>query len=153
MPFVQNRSLEGGHNAFGTIDHLGGGSAGQQNGELVASETRDATTRRHDTGETLRNMTQYVIPDTVAQRVVHILEPIEIHHEDGNRLDARARSSNRRRQQGRELGAIGQPSELILIGERQNALLALCDTRAHVIQTVRQGADLIVRGQDGATAR
>src|SRR5882757_6769100 len=65
LSFVQNRTLEGGHNAFGTIDHLGGGSAGQQNGELVASETRDATNRRHDAGETLRNLTQYVIPYTV----------------------------------------------------------------------------------------
>ena len=77
---------EGGHDAFGTIDHRGGGTAGRQNGELVAAETRDATNRRHDAGETLRNLAQYVISHTVTQRVVHILEPIEIHHEDGNRL-------------------------------------------------------------------
>jgi hypothetical protein len=55
LSFVQNRTLEGSHNAFGTIDYLRGGSACQQNSELVAAETRDATSRIHDASETLRN--------------------------------------------------------------------------------------------------
>src|ERR1700743_1643569 len=48
LSFIQNRTLESAHNAFGTIARLGGGSTGQQNGDLVAAETRDATIRGHD---------------------------------------------------------------------------------------------------------
>jgi len=65
-----------------------------QHGELVAAETRDRVAGAHALLEPSRHGDEELVPDGVAERVVHDLEPVEI--EEDERDPRRGLASPRR---------------------------------------------------------
>ena len=54
----------------------------EQDGEFVAAEARDAFGVGHRAAEAQADFAQHVVADAVSQRVIDVLEAVEIHHED-----------------------------------------------------------------------
>ena len=113
-----------------------------QHCELVAAEARNALRARHGAQQPLADLAQHVIADAVSQRVVDVLEAVEVHHEDRQRPSV-ARSARSPAEQIGELGTVGKIGERILVGELQDALLAVGDARAHVVEARGEHADLV----------
>jgi hypothetical protein len=57
-------------------------AAAEQDGELVAAEARDAVGVGHGATQPRAHLAQHVVADAVAQRVVDVLEAVQVHHED-----------------------------------------------------------------------
>ena len=86
----------------------------QQHRELVAAEPRDRVAGAHHGGEPVGQLDQQLVPEVVPERVVDLLELVQVQHQD-DRLRARAR----RRGQGlpgpvHEQGAVRQPGERVV---------------------------------------
>src|SRR5690242_17780749 len=58
----------------------------QEDSELVTTESRQNPRVRHDVLQTLTDLLQKLISIAVAERVVHVLEAVEIHHQQCERL-------------------------------------------------------------------
>ena len=57
-----------------------------QNGELVAAQASERIPFAHDLGEPPRHRGQELVPDAVAERIVHALEVVEVQAIDGEPL-------------------------------------------------------------------
>ena len=117
--------------------------AAQQHGELVAAQPRDALRALHDA---CRRRRPRAAPGRrrVAERVVDVLEAVEVHQEDGEPDSPRGLRDGLLERIG-EARAVGEIRERILVGELEDALLAVRDAAAHVIEARGEHADLVGR--------
>ena len=84
-------------------------------------------------------MIAYAVPE----RVVDVLEAIQVHHEDGEPELAVPGLGDRAREFVGEARAIGEIGERIFVGQFENAFFAIRDAAAHVIETGSEHADLV----------
>ena len=70
---------------------------GDDEGELVPSEASDGRLLRARPLEPLRDLEQKTVTDRVAQRVVHVLEAVDVEEDDGDArvLVQRSRGASR----------------------------------------------------------
>ena len=129
---------ERGDDAVG--DRLQGGVVGAgrgDDGELVAADAGDQVVAAQGAGEALGHVADELVADRVAERVVDVLEMIEIDVEDGRRRAALAHLLDRRFEPLAEIDAVGQAAERIVHGEVAQPRLAGRDGgrgAAHVAQ-------------------
>ena len=97
------------------------GGAVQQHRELVAAEPRHRAGGTDHLRQPAADLPQQVVTGDMPQRVVHILEPVEVDQQQGGR-NARLGTPDRRRELELELRPVGQPGQRIVIGEELVAL-------------------------------
>ena len=79
------------------LQRIGIGCAGGDDGEFVAAEPRDEIVAAHDAAQPLRDVEDQLVADMVAERVVDVLEVVEVDVEHGRgRAAARALRRSRR---------------------------------------------------------
>src|SRR5262249_41623862 len=61
-------------------------ATGDDHNELVAAQSANLATRSDDFGEPRSDLDQEQVAGGMAERVVHVLEAVEIEHHDGGRL-------------------------------------------------------------------
>ncbi len=66
----------------------------QQDRELVAAEPRDGARVAQDRRQAQRHLLEDIVADLMAEGVVDLLEPIEIHHQQGEGAAAAARRAD-----------------------------------------------------------
>ena len=113
-PVQVERLLQRGRDALRDTGAAVAAARDQQHRELVAAEPRDRVAGAHHGGEPLGQLDQQLVPEVVPERVVDLLELVQVQHQD-DRLGARAR----RRGEGlpgpvHEQGAVGQPGERVV---------------------------------------
>ena len=101
----------------------------QQDGELIAAQPRHAFGGADDGEQALADLAQHVIADAVSERVVHVFEAVEVHHQDGHTPPRGGGEADGLLEPLGELGAIGEVGERVLVRELQYALLAVLDAR------------------------
>ena len=102
----------------GVGDHLGVGRGidpGEQDAEFVAAEPGDKVFPAHLIGQPLGNLLQQHVTHGVSERVVDLLEPVEIEQQQGDDLTGGAllESGGAAAQQQR---AVGQPGQAVVGG-------------------------------------
>ncbi len=89
-----------------------------QDRELVAAEARDRVRAAHGSTDRVADRGQQLVPGLVAERVVHRLEVVEVHEQDGHLLGSAAEGVP---EPVVEEGAVRQPGERVV----QRAVLEL----------------------------
>ncbi|MNQ38723.1 hypothetical protein D3C85_523160 [compost metagenome] len=119
-----------------------------QHHELVAGEPAHDIRRTRQTAQTLRHIAQQRIADRVAQRIVDLLEAVQIQEQHRNplafRFGARDRLLGLRQQQI----PVGQPRQLVVERQLANArtrFLALQRQRAQIDAHIHQPVMEIIR--------
>ena len=103
-----------------------------QDGELVSAETGDEIVLAHGRLQSRRNLDQQRVADGVAERVVDVLEAVEIEKEHSELKRRRvARDVNAASRLFQEVAPIGQASERILARQRR-------DARVGVVELMRE---------------
>ena len=89
---------------------VGVGRGRQQDGELVAAEPGDRVARAQDAGDARADELQQLVAAVVAERVVDLLELVEVeeHHDRPRAVAARRRRARGRRGPGRARGSAGR---------------------------------------------
>ena len=129
--------------AFGQIHDPIAVAGGHQYREFISAQARNAIIVAQQVTQPRRHLAQHMIAGAVAQRVIHILEAIQIHDENRQHPLLLAGVENFPLQPLAELRAVRQLGQRILVRQFQDALLALGDARAHVIEALREYSDLI----------
>jgi hypothetical protein len=89
-PLIVGRADRGDDAAGDRLQRIGIRRAGGDDGELVAAEAGDQIVAAHDPAQPLRDVENELVADMVAERVVDVLEVIEIDVEHGGRQAAAA---------------------------------------------------------------
>ena len=110
----RGRQLDAPSHRMGERDGLVGGRRSEDERELVPFESRDGRTTRHF-DDSVGEIAQELVPGVVAERVVDLLEPVEIDEHDRHVL-VFAQAADRRRQLLVEHLAIRQPGQRIVRG-------------------------------------
>ncbi len=97
---------------------------GQQHLELVAAQPSDFAASRHRALQPLGDMAKQLVASSMAKRVVDLLEPVEIEHDQGAGTLGTAEARQRRIDPLRHAVAIGQPGERIELREARRFLSA-----------------------------
>ena len=139
-----DRSLQRRDDALCQLDHLCSLHRRHQQREFVAPQARHTAGAAHERAQAHADLAQHVIADAVAERVIDELEPVQIHHQDRERFPARLRLGDAALESFAKLRAVRQLRQRVLVRQLQDALLAFGNARAHVIQTLRKRADLVV---------
>ena len=117
-----------------------------QDRELVAAEPRDRVDLAHAAAQPLRHLTQQLVAGRVAERVVDLLEAVEIDQQQREALAVAALARERVLDAVAQQHAVGETGERIVmrhVGDLVGAALALGD--------VGEGAqETAVRQRDGA---
>ena len=95
----------------------------QQHRELVAAEPRHRVGRAQGAAQARRHFLQHQIAGVMAERVVDLLEAIEIDQQDRQALVVAMRAQDRLLQAIEEQRAIRQVGQRIVIGEIGDALV------------------------------
>jgi len=113
------------------------GLAGLQDGELVATETRQDVGLAQRRPQPPRGLLEQGIAFRVPERIVDVLEPVEIEHEDGESLAAPAQAGARFLDLLHEQRAIGQAGQQVVV---RHVFDALVGARAigHVLDDAEQ---------------
>jgi hypothetical protein len=120
----------------GRGDRLCRGHVGQQHRELVAAEACDGVSVADDRAQTLADALDHDIAVEVAERVVDLLEAIEVHHEHGDHPLAVARGQCLL-EQAVEQRTVGQAGQRVL----ERLTLVLIGLVAHPRGGARGRAD------------
>ncbi len=99
------------------------GQAAQHEDELVAAQTRYDISLPDGRLQTPPDLDQELVADIVAERVVHVLEAVEIDQHDRHRFAARDRVLEHLLEPGAQAEAILEARQCIVIREEGNALL------------------------------
>src|SRR6476620_4680981 len=86
-------------------------------GEFVAAEARHQLVSAHHMAEPLGDRENELVADMVAERVVDVLEVIEVDEEHGGGGPAAAHFADQSFQPFAEIDAVGQPADRIVQGE------------------------------------
>ena len=123
-PLISVGRADRGDDAAGDgLQRIGIRGAGGDDGELVAAEAGDQIVAAHDPAQTLRDVEDQLVADVVAERVVDVLEMIEIDVEHGRRGAAAAHLADRLFEPLAEIDAVGQAAHRIV--QRQMPQLPL----------------------------
>ena len=98
------------------LDLLGGFDVLQQHRELVAAQACQQAVRAGSRAQPFGDVLQHSIAEAVTERVVDGLEVVQI-HEQQRQAAARAGARQRPGESRRELAAIGQLGERVVVGE------------------------------------
>ena len=93
------------------------GCADGQDGEFVAAEARDEIVAAHHMAQPLSDRENELVADMVAERIVDVLEVIEVDEEHGGGGPAAAHFADQSFQPFAEIDAVGQPADRIVQGE------------------------------------
>ena len=88
----------------------------QQQGKLVAAQPRKRVARPAHLREPLRNRLEELVAGIVAEAVVHLLEPVEVDEQNGERAARAGRAGERLLQAVAEECAVGQHGETVVEG-------------------------------------
>ncbi|MDP9394735.1 MAG: hypothetical protein M3Q27_11025 [Actinomycetota bacterium] len=86
----------------------------QQDRELVAAEARDGVLRPHGSDQPRHDRLQQLVPDVVPQRVVDVLEPVEVDEDDRDGSSILTPARERRLGTPGEQPAVGQAGEAVM---------------------------------------
>ena len=111
--------------------------------ELVAAEARQQVGLAQRGRELARDALQELVADPVAERVVDVLEPVEVDEQHADATAAALRLRNRLRQALVQQQAIGQSGQRVARGHVLQPLLRL-DPRRHVLHERQDRRDLAV---------
>ena len=89
---------------------------GQQHGELVTAETGDHVVLAEQFLEPVAQLDQQPVAVVVAERVVDLLELVEVHHQEGHGVEGVRRPAQRLSQPIGQVGAVGQPRQTVVQG-------------------------------------
>ena len=89
---------------------------GHEHGELVAAEPGDRVVFAHCLSEASCNLLQHLVARRVAERVVDLLEAVQVHRQDGHLTAALLRLGDRLGNTLDKQGAIGEPGERVVLG-------------------------------------
>src|SRR4030095_69302 len=104
---------------------LGTWNRRQQNGELIAPEAGHRVAVTHAAGQTLGHRLQHAVAGCVTERIVNLLEAIEIQQQDGLHLIASSRERDGLLESIFEEALVGQISKRIMIRKMIQSLLGL----------------------------
>ena len=94
-------------------DLLGRARARQQHRELVAAEAGEDVVGPQDAAQARADLGEHGVAGVVAERVVELLEAVDVDDQQRQRLVAFARAGQVRAQLAAELAAVGQAGELV----------------------------------------
>ncbi len=94
----------------------------QHHRELIAAEPRDRIGRAQRVAQARRHFLQHLIAGVMPERVVDLLEAIEIEQQHGEALVIAMRAQDRLLQPIEEQRAVGQVGERVVVGEIGDAL-------------------------------
>ena len=97
--------------------------AGQHRLELVAAEPADLAFLADHVGEALRDLLEERVADRMAQRVVDVLEPVEIDQEQGAAARGAVLALQRLVERAAHQHPVGQAGQRIIFGEAVDLLL------------------------------
>jgi len=97
----------------------------QDGGKFIAAETADGVAHAQAVDEAAGKLAQQIVADGVAQRVVDILETVDIHEQHGHGPLVFGRLGQRMGQRGVELAAVRQARERVEMGQLHQALLGV----------------------------
>ncbi len=118
---------------------------GLDDGELVAAQTGDGI-RAADAGlQPSADVLEELIPRGVAERVVDVLEVVDVEKVDRHHAIDPPRIVHGLHEAPVEQAAVGQPGERILVREVLERLLGALTILGHAVERGRQLADLVVR--------
>ena len=119
---------DGGNDAPGDrLQRIRVGRAGGDDGEFVAAEAGDQIVAAHDAAQALRDVENELVADMVAERVVDVLEVIEIDVEHRRRRTAAAHLADHGFEPFAEIDAVWQAADRIVQGEVAQPRLAGSD--------------------------
>ena len=95
---------------FGVRD---GAHVGQQDRELVATEPRDDVVVPQRAAQPFRDLLQQLVPAVVAERVVDVLEPVDVQEHEPDAGPGLLRLEDRAPHPLREHAPVGQPRERV----------------------------------------
>ena len=135
--------------------------AAQQAGELVAAEPGDRVAAAQAPGQRARDGADQLVAGLVAERVVDVLEAVDVDHEQGAGAHAAARGGDLELELLQEPAAVEQVGERVVIGEVLQALvvgLALGDVGQealdeHPPELVEHARGLVANPHHAAVAR
>jgi hypothetical protein len=102
----------------------------QDDRELVAPKSRNGVTRAHCATQSMRDLLQQQVTVVMAERIVHVLEAVEVHHQQGQATLVAMRARDRRGKpilEQRAIGEIGEGVVQRLMLQRILPALALGD--------------------------
>jgi len=91
------------------------GRRGQQHGELVTAQPGDQIAGPHAVGQPVRHHPQQGIADRMPQRVVDLLEPVEVEQQEPGPAARPRHREQRVVGPAQQQGAVGQPGQLIVV--------------------------------------
>ena len=94
----------------------------QQHAELVAADARDEVVAAHAGAQARGDHLQQRVADVVAERVVHLLEVVEVEEQQRRGLLVAPRVRHRLARALGEHRAVGQPGERVVVREEFQAL-------------------------------
>src|SRR5208283_3919704 len=118
VPLDRVGRADGGNDApGGRLQGIGIGGAAGDDGELVAAEPGNQIVAAHHPTQALRDLKNELVADMVAERIVDILEVIEIDVEHGRRRAAVTDLVDHGLQSFTEIDAVGQAADRIVQSE------------------------------------
>ena len=114
--FKIDRLLDRRTNAANDLENLRATRLGHEHGELVAAEPGDRVVLAQSLSEAPSDLSQHLVAGRVAERVVDLLEPIQVHYEHGQLTAALLRLGDRLSDALVKEGAIGEPGERVVQG-------------------------------------
>ena len=110
----RQREFESGEHASCHGVHVIAGTRCQQNGELIATETRDRVGIADAVHDTTSNLKQHLVADAVTEGVIDLLERIEVEHHQRHGLPGGVEGRELLHQAPAQERAIGQPCERVV---------------------------------------
>ena len=121
-------------------------AAGEQEGELVATEPRDDRRGGQHVAQDVGHELEHLVADTVPAAVVDHLEVVQVEHHHGGYGAPGAGGADPLLEQFVEPPAVHQPGERVVGGQVLQALLAGLQLLAGAIQRQRGRDDLVLHG-------
>ena len=124
-----------------SLQRVGIGFAGGDDGEFVAAEPRHQILAAHDAAQPLGDVENELVADVMAERVVDVLEVIEIDIEHGGRRAAGAHIGDDAFEPVAEIDAVGQAADRIVQREMTQLPLAGVDFLRGAAHMAKDEAD------------
>jgi hypothetical protein len=125
-------------------DRAGVSTGEERDCELVAAQTRHGVAVAESLLQPAADLDEEVVAEVMAQRVVDLLEAIEVHHDHPDQFGAPACVGDGLFQPIEEERAVRESGQRVVRGLKADLLFAFPDPCAHAVEGGRELSDLVV---------